>query len=67
MKPNIIFLVVDGLRSDQAYGNKKETITPNLDSIIKKGVFFKNSHSSADGTNLSLNCILWFKDSINLN
>ncbi len=57
MKPNIILLVIDGLRSDQVYGNEKQTNTPNIDSLVKKGVFFKNAFSSTDGTNLTLNCI----------
>ena len=54
---NIIFLLIDGLRCDQIYGDLKESLTPNIDSLIQKGTFFKNSYASADGTVLSLNTI----------
>tara|TARA_B100000029_G_C17600526_1_gene965602 strand:- start:107 stop:1471 length:1365 start_codon:yes stop_codon:yes gene_type:complete len=54
---NIVFLLIDNLRSDQVYGPNKKSITPNLDALVKKGVYFSNAYSSADGTNLSLNCI----------
>ena len=54
---NIIFLLIDGLRYDQIYGDLKESFTPNIDSLIQKGTFFKNSYASADGTVLSLNTI----------
>ena len=57
MKTNIVFFLIDGLRFDQIYGEFKESFTPNIDSLIKKGVFFTNSFSSADGTVLSLNSI----------
>ena len=57
MKPIIVFLLIDNLRSDQTFGSKKESTTPNLDALIKKGTYFENCFSSADGTILSLNCI----------
>ena len=40
MKPNILFIVLDGLRSDKFYGPDKSSITPNIDSLIEKGVYF---------------------------
>jgi len=40
MKPNVLFIILDGLRSDRFYGSDKSSITPNIDSIIKKGVYF---------------------------
>ncbi len=40
MKPNVLFIVLDGLRSDKFYGSDKSSITPNIDSIIQKGVYF---------------------------
>ncbi|SVB84616.1 uncharacterized protein METZ01_LOCUS237470, partial [marine metagenome] len=28
MKPNILFLLIDGLRADKCHGNKKTSVTP---------------------------------------
>ncbi len=55
--PNIIFLLIDGLRADQVYGENKTSVTPNIDSLIKKGLYFTNAFSSVDGTIVSLNTI----------
>ena len=57
MPPNIIFLLIDGLRADQVYGENKTSVTPNIDSLIKKGLYFTNAFSSVDGTIVSLNTI----------
>jgi predicted AlkP superfamily pyrophosphatase or phosphodiesterase len=35
-KPNIFFLLIDSFRVDKFYGKNKTSITPNLDSLIKK-------------------------------
>ena len=43
MKPNILFIVLDGLKSDKFYGSDKTSITPNIDSLIKKGVYFNQT------------------------
>ncbi len=58
MPTNILFILVDGLRADQCFGVDKTSYTPFLDSLISNGVYFKNTFSSADGTTISLNCIL---------
>jgi len=58
MRPNVLFILVDGLRADQCFGIDKTSYTPLLDSLISSGVYFKNTFSSADGTTISLNCIL---------
>ena len=50
MRPNIIFFLIDGLRADQVYGQTKTSVTPNIDSLIKKGQYFTNTFSSVDGT-----------------
>ena len=50
MKPNILFLVVDGLRGDRCYGKKKSSITPNIDKLIQDGVYFKQTISSGQST-----------------
>ena len=54
MKPNIFFLVIDSLRADKTYGKKKSSVTPNLDSLISQGTYFKQAISTADQTGLSL-------------
>ena len=58
MPPNILFILVDGLRADQCFGIDKTSHTPLLDSLISNGVYFKNTFSSTDGTTISLNCVL---------
>ena len=58
MPPNILFILVDGLRADQCFGIDKTSHTPLLDSLISNGVYFKNTFSSTDGTMISLNCVL---------
>jgi len=55
MRPNIIFFLIDGLRADQVHGNNRTCKTPNLDSLIQKGMYFKQAITSADGTVISLN------------
>ena len=57
MKSNIIFFLIDGLRADQVYGNNRTCKTPNIDSLIQKGMYFEQAASSADGTIISLNTI----------
>jgi arylsulfatase A-like enzyme len=57
LKPNIIFLVVDSLRSDRFFGKEKSSFTPTLDKLRNNGTYFSQNISSADGTFLSLNTI----------
>ena len=57
MRPNIIFFLIDGLRSEQFYGNNRTCKTPNIDSLVHKGMYFEQASSSADGTIISLNTI----------
>ena len=57
MRPNIIFFLIDGLRADQVYGNNRTCKTPNIDSLIQKGMYFEQAVSSVDGTIVSLNTI----------
>ena len=58
MQPNILFILIDGLRADQCFGVDKTSHTSLLDSLISSGVYFKNTFSSADWTHISLNCML---------
>ena len=57
MKPNILILTVDSLRADKIYGNDKSSLTPNIDSLIKKGAYFTQAISTSDATGLSLGSI----------
>ena len=57
MRPNIIFFLIDGLRVEQFYGNNRTCKTPNIDSLVNKGMYFEQAISSADGTVTSLNTI----------
>ena len=57
MYPNIIFFLIDGLRADQFYGNNRTCKTPNIDSLIKSGIYCEQAVSSTDGTIISLNTI----------
>jgi len=58
MKPNILFIVIDSLRADKCYGNRKTSVTPNIDSLISDGVYFTQAFSSAAATTLAVSSIL---------
>ena len=51
---NILFIVIDSLRSDRCHGQHKSPFTPNLDMMIKNGVLFTTSVSVAPSTSVSL-------------
>ncbi|SVC03455.1 uncharacterized protein METZ01_LOCUS256309, partial [marine metagenome] len=57
MRPNMIFFLIDGLRADQCFGKDKTSLTPNIDSLRKKGTYFTNAFTPVDGTIISLNTI----------
>ena len=50
LKPNILFLLIDGLRADKCHGDKKTSVTPCIDSLIENGVYFNQAISSAPVT-----------------
>ncbi len=54
MKPNLVFLTIDSLRADKCYNDNRQTKTPNLDSLVKKGAYFSQTISTADQTGTSL-------------
>ena len=54
VKPNILFLVIDSFRTDKFLGKNKSSLTPNLDHLISKGVFFEQMISSSDQTGTSI-------------
>lgn len=53
MPANVLFLVIDSLRSDKIFGSEKTAKTPILDNLIENGLFFPNNIASADGTMMS--------------
>ena len=57
MKPNILFLLIDGLRSDKCHGDKKTSVTPHIDSLIENGVYFNQTISAAPVTWASLSSL----------
>jgi arylsulfatase A-like enzyme len=54
MKNNIFLIVLDSARVDKFTGKNKTSITPNIDKLIKKGVYFEQTISSADSTLLAI-------------
>jgi len=54
MKQNIFFLTLDSLRADKFVGEDKTSVTPNIDKLIEKGVYFEQTISSADSTLLAI-------------
>jgi len=57
MKPNIIFLTIDSLRSDKIFGKNKSSSTPNINKLISNGSYFTQTISTADQTGLSLGSV----------
>ncbi len=58
MKPNLLFLVIDSFRADKCYGDKKTSITTNLDGLIEKGIYFSQMISSAPASIPAVSSIL---------
>jgi len=58
LKPNILFILLDGVRADKFYGEKKTSITPNIDSLIKNGTYFSQAISTAPSTIPSVSSLL---------
>ena len=54
MKQNIIFIVIDSLRADRFFGKDRSCKTPNIDLLIKKGIYFQNTITSSDVTGVCL-------------
>mgnify|MGYP003980081387 CR=1 FL=1 len=50
LKPNILYIVIDGLRSDKFHGSTKTSVTPYLDNLVKNGTYFEQCISSAPCT-----------------
>ena len=54
MKPNIFLITIDSLRIDKTFGENKSSVTPNLDSLIRRGTSFTQAICTADHTGVSL-------------
>src|SRR5437762_11697751 len=53
-RPNVLFIAVDDLRDWVGYlGRNPQTITPNIDKLAKRGVFFTRSYCAAPVCNPS--------------
>ena len=57
MKPNILFLVIDSLRSDKFYGDEKTSVTPTFDNLLENGIYFDQTISSVASTSPSMGSI----------
>lgn len=57
MQPNIFLLIMDSLKAEKFYGKNKNSITLNIDNLIKNGSYFNQAVSSADATILSWSSI----------
>jgi len=58
MKDNVLFLLVDALRADKCWGNRKTAKTPTIDSLCKKGVVFTRAIAATSVTTSSVASIL---------
>ena len=56
-KPNILFILVDSLRADKVFGKNKTSKIPNIESLIKNGVYFEQTICSTPATGVSLSSI----------
>ena len=56
-KPNILFILIDSLRADKCSGENRTCKTPNLDKMIKNGVYFTHAISPSDASLVSLRSI----------
>jgi len=56
-KPNILFILVDSLRADKVFGKNKTSKTPNIESLIKNGVYFEQAICSTPATGVSVSSI----------
>src|SRR2546430_17680092 len=53
-RPNVLFIAVDDLRDWVGYfGRNPQTITPNIDKLAARGVFFTHSYCAAPVCNPS--------------
>ena len=49
-RPNVLFIGIDSFRGDKCFGKNKSSKTPNIDKLIKNGVYFEQAISVSDGS-----------------
>ena len=54
MLPNVLFITIDSLRADRFFGQNRSCKTPNIDSLVERGLYCKNAVSSSDATGITL-------------
>ena len=54
---NIFFLSIDSLRSDYVFSSNKKSPTPNIDKLVKNGLYFSQAFSASDATLFSWSSI----------
>ena len=57
MRPNILFIVIDSFSANKCFGANKTSITPNIDFLISRGIYFSQTISAASSTVLSFGSI----------
>ena len=55
-KPNILFVVVDGLREDRVFSKNRTTKTPTIDKLRNSGSYFSQVISTSDVTGTGMGC-----------
>jgi len=63
VKKNILLFLLDSIRADKFVGKRKTSITPNIDNLIKKGVYFEQAIGAADSTLLAITTLFTGKHS----
>lgn len=53
-----MLLVIDSFRADKFYGERKTSLTPNLDKLLDKGILFSTTVSSAPSSIPAISSIL---------
>lgn len=56
MKPNILFISIDGLRADRCFGSNHYAHTPNIDNLKENSVCFTQMYGTSTITGTSLGC-----------
>jgi arylsulfatase A-like enzyme len=57
-KPNILLLVIDSFRADKFFGEKKTSVTPTLDRLTNRGLYFSQAVSSAPSSLPAISSVL---------
>ena len=61
MKPNVLFIIIDSLRSDKFTEHGKNQNNSNISHLIENGTLFKDTISAANATILSWSALFTSK------